>query len=454
MNNNANKHSIEYRQNTAYLNRTGLQSLMEKAMGYPLVIVHAAAGYGKTYTVNSFLEKSDAIVSWMQISERDNLTMRFWEYFTHMISLSWPKIGSRLAEIGFPETNEAFKRFMTMLQEIISPSEKFVIVFDDFHLIYNPAIVDFIERMADSLPENAMIMLLSRTAPKINVSGDERSRVFTIEEDSLRFTKEEVAVYISQTARHITSSTIQTIYDDTNGLALAVNLIGQSLTKTVSYERYLASEMEGGITKLIENEIFQTISEPLRRFLLRISLIDHRASSLVNVLAREMLLIKEMELLNDHMRYDFCLDAYLINRLFLEYLQQKQHILTDKERYDTYQEAGAWCENNNFYTDALYYYEKSGDYDSVMRIIAHFRYPISQDVAKHTLMMIDRIPESVLFSNSLFPFIYMKLETGINRFDGLPVHMRECVKGYEIWSEYQAETTFSRGFSTIGRFYG
>jgi len=188
-----------FHQSRDYLERPRLYKLLKSATDYPLVILCAGSGYGKTQAVYSFLKEYDAIKHWLQISERDNIATRFWENFTCIASLFSPKTGTRLAGIGFPETDEAFAEYDETRHEVAAQPGKYIMVLDDFHLLHNPGVIRFFERMVNTSPPNMTMILISRTMPEINLIGMiMREQVFTIEEDTLCFTENEIAEYFNR----------------------------------------------------------------------------------------------------------------------------------------------------------------------------------------------------------------------------------------------------------------
>jgi len=437
-----------FNQCNACLKRPRLHKLLEDALNYPLVVVCAGAGYGKTRAVHSFLRANEVYATWLQISERDNIATRFWESYTSVISLSWPEAGARLAEIGFPETDKAISKYIAVMRKVAALPGKHIRVFDDFHLIHNPTVLRFFERVVNMIPSNVTLLLLSRTAPDFNLIGMMmRERVFTIQENTLCFTEEEITEYFSQLELPVTRGDIRNIYDDTQGWAFAVNLIGRSLAKEQKYERYALEAMKKNVFRLIEAETSQAISEPLWHFLLRISLIDHLAASLIKTLANDDAIIKEMELVNAYIRYDLHLDTYMIHHLFLEYLRQKQdEFLTDEEKRGTYQTAGAWCDANGYHMDALSYYEKSGDYDAITHKIASFNIQIPPDMAQYAMEIFDRAPGEIKSINPIFPSMHLKLKINLGQFDEASVLAKRYASEYEARPESPER---SRGLTTI-----
>ena len=431
-----NSNTNDFHQSSLYLERPRLKKLLENAVNFPLVAVCAGTGYGKTRAVYAFLKDYAAHTTWIQLTGRDNSATRFWESYANMISLTWPETGERLLEMGFPETEEAFAEFEALRREVLGSPGKYVLVYDDFHLLHNPVVFRFLEKTLDTLPQNATVVLISRTIPEINITGMMlRERAFTIYEDTLRFTEDEIAEYFRQLGLPATRQDIRDIYGDTQGWAFAVSLAGRSLGKASKYERHMLGAMKANIFKLIESEIFLAAPEPLRRFLLCISLIDHLAADLVRMLAKDEALIGEMEQLHAYIRFDSFLDAYVIHHLFLDYLKKNQYMLTDEEKCETHQKAGVWCENNRYHSDALSYYEKSGDWDAILRIAHSFDARMPHDIAEYMLEIFERIPKEAAFQNPLFVVMELKLKANLGQTDEFPDMARRYAEYYEAQPE-------------------
>ncbi|MCL2244558.1 MAG: LuxR C-terminal-related transcriptional regulator [Treponema sp.] len=421
-----------------YLERPRLHSMLKDAMDYPLIIVCAGSGYGKTRAVQSFFNSYDAIAPWMQVSERDNIPLHIWESICEMSLMVSQEYSARLKEIGFPKTDEAFSKFIDSMKKHIAPHQgKIIGIFDDFHLLQNHEILGFFERMVNSSPSNMRIMLITRNMPDINLVGmNMRGKVFTIQEDMLRFTEDEIAKYFCQLNLPVTNVDIRNIYDDTRGWAFAINLIGRSLAKNQKYERYALEAMKKNIFRFIEAEIFQTIPQPLERFLMRIALLDRLSAGLVKTLANDEKLISGMERLNAYIRYDFNMDTYMIHHMLRDYLRLKQEeILTDRERTDTYETAAVWCNDNGYHLDAFYYYEKSANYDAITLKVASLNVEIPSDMAKYILDIFERALKTAQPDNPLFPAMYVKLKINMGYFDEAYIFAEQFVKDCEALSE-------------------
>jgi LuxR family maltose regulon positive regulatory protein len=179
-----------------YLERPRVHSLLQNALQSPVVMISAGAGYGKTQAVYSFLQKYDIETSWIQISERDNLPTRFWENCAHTASMYNSQFATRLLEIGFPETDDQFAKYLSVTEDEFSSNKRNFVVFDDLHLVKEKSVLQFFRRFAHTPFPKRTTILISRTEPDINMLGLlSKGLAVSIGEEELRFTEEETAQY-------------------------------------------------------------------------------------------------------------------------------------------------------------------------------------------------------------------------------------------------------------------
>jgi LuxR family maltose regulon positive regulatory protein len=403
-------------ENRAFLERPRINEILADAVQRPLTIVSAGAGYGKTWAVYSFLQNYDATTMWFQLSERDNLTARFWENFTQTISSYDKHFGKRLLTLEFPQTEKQYAKYLSVIEEKVMGSGKRVMVFDDFHLIQDRSVLQFVERSVNSPFPNVTTILISRTDPNINtVRLFSQGMVFNVSEDDLRLTEGEMAQYFQSLGISLSSQSIANIYGDTSGWMLAVNLISLSLKKSSAQEQGARIAMKLNIFKMIENEVFSVISGRLQRFLIQLSLIEHLSSELVAILAGgDETLVDELKNISSFVRLDTLLNAYHIHRLFLDYLRQKQDILTEEEKRDVYLKAARWCDENDYKMDAALYYEKAGEYGAIIELVYHLPIQFPYDQAKFIVDIYNKVPNHVLESFLLYHRQYSALLMSLN----------------------------------------
>jgi LuxR family maltose regulon positive regulatory protein len=412
-----------------HFKRPRLNQLFAEAIKYTLVVVCAGAGYGKTSAVHDFAGEYGAATIWIQLSERDNVGARFWENFTHSLMHLNGSLAAAMVKLGFPDTKEKLHQYHTLIHDFVEVKRR-IIVLDDFHCIEEPSVIHFVEEcVLRILPPETCVFLISRSTPRINIAGlIYRDQIYNMSENDLRFTENELAQYFRMLRISFQADSIREIMQDTEGWAFAINLIARSYQKAPGYGGYVRDAMKTNIFRLMETEIWDGISERLQNFLVRLSLIDHLSVDLIIQLTGEdEELISDLERQDAYVRKDGYINAYLIHPLFLEFIRQKQESIPEEQKRETYEIAGAWCNKNGFKIDALSYYEKIGDYQSIVSILDELPVDIPQDIAQYAAPILDRAPgeafDKVEFLAEMHLRTYMR--------QGLWQKSNELIKYYE-----------------------
>ena len=126
---------------------------------YPLTIVEAPMGYGKTTVVKEYLNSSDATILWLRVY--DSSLDTFWNGFARLANKLKDGLYNSLIKLGFPNDAVSAREALSLISSI-KLSEKYVLVIDDYHMIDSPEINEFIETLAANEVENLHIVLNTR----------------------------------------------------------------------------------------------------------------------------------------------------------------------------------------------------------------------------------------------------------------------------------------------------
>jgi LuxR family maltose regulon positive regulatory protein len=418
--------------NQIYLERPQINDLLEQAVRSPIVTVTAGAGYGKTQAVYSFVRKYNAVTVWMQLFERDNLGWRFWDNFCRAIEFISRDTAAKLREIGFPETEEKFDQDLRIPHDDVMPDRKYIFVYDDFHLIQEPSVLRYIEHSITSPFPNITSILISRTEPKINtIPLLSKGYLAQINEDDMRFTLDETQEYFRIQGLDVHSDVYNDVYRDSEGWAFAIHLAVLAIRKEVREIRYTPSAVKQNIFKLIESEVIAVISDELRTFLIKISLIDHLTMDILSELAGVTGILEDLKRLGSFIRYDPYLNVWRLHHFFLEYLHTKQGELSAEEKREVYITAACWCAENHLRMDALSYFEKAGAYDKFFEIVYSLPQLLPAAAALFLLEILDRAPESLFRENPLAGLTRMRILIALEQFDEASAGLRDLIAKLE-----------------------
>jgi LuxR family maltose regulon positive regulatory protein len=149
--------------------------------------------------------------------------------------------------------------------------------------------------------------------------------------------------------------------------------------------------MEKNSFKNMEDELFSVMDGELRKFLIKLSLIEHWPRELLEKLAVNGEVMGEMENFSSFIRYDAYLHGYRIHHLFLEFLKEKQGELSALEIREVYLKAASWCLENNLRMDAAIDCERAQDYRGLINIINSFPRILPNAIAAFFLEILDRL---------------------------------------------------------------
>lgn len=387
--------------------RPRLDALLEKGMQFPAVVVAAGTGFGKTQAVASFLARSDYRSVWMQMTLLDNLPMRFWESFTHTVSLHRPAMGERLRELGFPDSLYKYHTFLALFTEELYADDQFVaFVFDDFHVLENASVREFFRHFVSAHLENICLVFLTRDMDSYSL----RSNVHVITTEELRFTPEEAESYFAQVGVEFPEAgERESLYQQTDGWPMALYLVGRLLQGEAGQERLFRSQKT--IFSLLDKEVFARYSPRQQEFFILLSVLSSFPEGLLETFAKqEDWDVRKALRDNAFITYDQQARSYYIHRIFLDFLRERQYTLPEEARRGTLDGAGAWCEQNGQPTDALDYFARAGDEEGIWRVVEGFegaRHP--RDEARMLIGYMEKLSEDFRIAHPMSRIVYAAL---------------------------------------------
>jgi LuxR family maltose regulon positive regulatory protein len=235
-------------------------------LDYPLTIVEAPMGYGKTTAVKENLSKVDANILWQKI--HDGSTYNFWIGFCRLLSEIDKELASNLLELGFPNDQVSFQEALKLIVDIELP-ENTVLVIDDYHLINDGNVSDFIEFMVINEVDHLHIVLTTRF---IELQSKEelflKGYLYHITKETFELMQNEIIKYYKLCGIHIEVTEAEKLYSITEGWISALYLL------MLNYQATGNLITTHNIYKLIENAIYNHFPEDIKAFLLSISIFE------------------------------------------------------------------------------------------------------------------------------------------------------------------------------------
>jgi len=401
---NAYKNAVIPAKNHRLLFRNRLDNLLSEAVKNSLVTVIAGAGYGKTQAVSMFLRHNNYKASWMQLSNLDNLPIRFWERFLYATPLNGEAIERHRDH--FPESLLELNQFLHTFTEGIHNRERLVFVFDDLHLIHNESVINFIHALVAAKINNLCIVLMSRT----NISFNKKINNSIIESD-LRFTLAETKEYLKMLSITLSTSEIKKIQEYTEGWTFAIYLLTLDLQNNNKSMIDSLANIKLFIFQMIETEIFSSYTHQWQKLLIKLSLLNEFPAELLYEFTDSKRIYSVIKTLNKNMfiYYNPYNEKYYFHQIFLDFLTKKQVRLEPQVIYNVYLTAALWYSKHGASYNAITYYEKCKHYDKIWSIILSIqphRHP--KDKASFIVQVLSGFPERFVKKNQLVRVVYAR----------------------------------------------
>ncbi len=378
------------------LTRPRVDADIERAFISPLIVVHAGAGFGKTMAVSQYLSERPYRTVWVPFSIADNMPLRFWDHLTTIFAQKNDRLGEKMKQMDFPETMQMFEQFLIALsEELYHDEETVVFVFDNLHVIEEPAVLTFLYYLISAGMENSHIVLITREWPVFTQQLPVVPHVISSTE--LRFTKKETEEFLILWGLHLSRAALQQVDEYVAGWPVALSLVALAIQRGA---QPLRGDIDLSVTKptlfaLFDQEIFSQYTPAEQDLVIKLSVSESFPRGLVQAITDEE--PREIaQLLNGNIfiQYDVNDMRLSFHPFYLEFLQDKLQSIKLQERNETYEEVADWCFENGHYYDAVVYYNQCGQYaklwEALQRIEAE-RHSYSR--AAFLIAQIKKLPE-------------------------------------------------------------
>lgn len=346
------------------LKRERVNRALESIFAYPLTIVEAPIGYGKTTAVREFLALKGVPVIWTSFLSEDDTARSFWERLATEIGRFDGAATSRLKSLGVPADTPQTAMAISIINEMIyKPNTTLVI--DDFHLARSMRVTALFRRFVKEMPDDFHIVILTRDTTNLDITElSAKGLCNIVSQNTLRFTESEIRDYCALMGFTAGESEIRKIGDYTGGWISLIYLI------MLGMERGIPTGRNSTINELVEKALYNVYDERIQRFLLRLSVMDSfTAEQAVFVTQEEKSeeTLKKLRRENAFIAFDEAAGVYKIHNVLLDFLRGKQK--DEDERAALYGRLGEWHLARREYRTAYGYLSRAGETERVLALL-------------------------------------------------------------------------------------
>ncbi len=262
-----------------FMKREKIISQLEQNSHRQLILVVAGAGYGKSVVVSQWLDESEYAYCWISLEQDCNDLRLYLEYLSVSIHQVFPNLIPEFTDtldgLELPSVESLVKILINELNEL---PDQLRIVLDDYHLIKNKEIHNFMHQVLTFAPSRLNFVIISRHDPPIKLGAlNAYGKIFELRMGDLRFGKDEIIAYsrnfYDQT---LTDGIVNSIDNVTEGWILGIRLIFKEIQKGKNILESLDSLTDGKsrLSGFLIDELFADLSDYLKKGLMLASLFD------------------------------------------------------------------------------------------------------------------------------------------------------------------------------------
>lgn len=385
-----------------YLKRQRINQALSAIYDYPLTIVEAPMGYGKTTAVRNFLKKEKRELLWVTIQSANDASAFFWDRFTDEISKLDKKVGKALKSLGLPLDTPQIDKVIALLNGL-ECEEQTVIVLDDYHLVKDLKVNNVISKVTSEKVENLHLVIITRDTTDLNIwELMSKGLCEVISQQTLKFTEDEMREYCLMMMEQVSESDLKKISEYTDGW---VSLIYMLL---IALEKGIPVGMNMAIDVLIKETLFKIYNAHIQDFLLKLSIMDSFTAQQARYVVQDEKahhILQKLHKENSFVYYDEINQTYKIHNVLLDFLRMEQHF-KEEELQELYRRLGEWYLEKMAFPKAYSCFKRAGDNE---RILEHLNHPenIRNEMAEFegSFEMFESMPRELLYQ---YPIAYLQ----------------------------------------------
>jgi LuxR family maltose regulon positive regulatory protein len=271
----------------AVVSRPGLWERLERSAR--VTVVSAPAGSGKTVLLQSWISQAGLAgrAAWVPVERDERDPQRFWLAVLGALRQTVPGSALVRALTAAPDL-DGWAVVERLLKDLAPLQDRLWLVIDDLHELGSDQARRQLELLVMRAPEQLRLVLATRHDMRLGLHRLRLEGELTeIRADDLRFSLAEARALFTAAAVELAGSALTLLVDRTEGWAAGLRLAALCLAGHPDPERFAAefSGSERTVAEYLLAEVLDRQPEPVRRLLLRTSVLERVNGELADLLA-------------------------------------------------------------------------------------------------------------------------------------------------------------------------
>jgi LuxR family maltose regulon positive regulatory protein len=379
-----------------------------------VTLISAPAGSGKTVLLRSWIEAAGLgeRTAWVSVERDERDEQRVWlvvvEAMRTAAGMEGP-IDDLGPAPGF-DAEAVVERIIDGARELDEP---LLLVIDDLHHLLEPRALAPLELLLDRRPPQLRVILSTRHDPplglhRLRLAGE----LIELRATDLRFGLDETKELLSGAGIALSDEAVGSLQARTEGWAAGLRLAALSLAGRPDPERFVAefSGSERTVADYLFAEVLQREPEPVRRLLLRTSILERVngsiADRLVGTEGSERILLE----LEDDGAFVYSIDRerswFRYHNLLADLLRLELRRTEPAAVPGLHRVAAEWYVEHGFPIEAIRHAQAAGDWRYAGDLVGQFGFSISLDGSFATMRaLLEPFPKEAFANAELAAFL-------------------------------------------------
>ena len=352
--------------NTIYISER-LQESLRPISRCTMTAIVAPMGYGKTTAVNWYLAER---------AKAEALHIIRISVYSDNLDIFWKSVQNAFSRAGFDflrdytcPTDAAGGGLLAddLCHELAGETACYIFI-DDFHLLTDGRVSDFLCTLANRMPGTVPLIVASRdrflpAAETVRLGG----RVYQIGTEHLRLNYTELAIYAYRCGTELSDAQIEALLYSSEGWFSAVYLNLRTLS-----ERGALPDRNSDIYSTFTAAMIDPLPEKQQEFLAVMGLADEFTVEMARFVTGDANAEKLLSVLTEQNAFVKCLPdgvTFRFHHMMKECAERRFRMLEEEKQSFYLERFGLWYEDRGQYLHAMASYRRSGNYDALLRVI-------------------------------------------------------------------------------------
>jgi LuxR family transcriptional regulator, maltose regulon positive regulatory protein len=349
--------------------------------GYPVVLVVAPAGYGKSTLMARWhvqLLERDVPCAWLSLDPEDDDKVRFMRHLIAALHKANARIGQAVEanlSADFPSGPKTL--LQALASDLARPEQRVVLFLDDLQFVQSAEVLEILDWLVNYAPRTLQQVIGSREKPRLRLSGlSVRRQLFELDMRQLRFDPEEAAqFYRERLGQDLPKADLERLLSKTEGWPAALELVALALSGLTDRGEFI-EHLAGTDSSLVEylgEVLLSRLDERTRTFVFRISLFDRISGPLAQALGESD---AEDRLQGLRLRNLFLIPLdrsgtwLRLHHLVGEFFRERYRRTEPAQARECLQRGGRWLHANGCVEEAVNCMIRAQDWDQATRWVA------------------------------------------------------------------------------------